>query len=210
MHFKNTMIYKIHQIVRSGGFLLLVGTLFSLSLSAQNGTAKEELPKDENGKYIYYEVVAVNDLDQELLTSRIKQFLSLKKLEGLAQDKDQTTAFGKFIITKTAFVLNHPSGEVRYNFVYEIKDQKYRFWLTNFVFIPYVRDRYANFVPATTKGTALESTVDKINSKAWNEYLDITAVQAKSFAVELKEYLAAKPKVKVQKKDKKVISTREW
>jgi hypothetical protein len=203
-------VNSIHRIVRFGGFLLLMCTLFLSSVFAQKEASKAELEKDENGKFIHYEVVTGNHIQEDSLRLRALEFLKVKNVKGLNVNKDQVFGKGKFIISKTAFVLSHPSGEVVYDFEFGIKDNKYRFWLTNFKFIPYQRDRYANYVPSNSKGIPLETNIDKINSLEWNAYIDATADHAKAFASEFKQYLKQMPKAKSKVKVKPVISTKNW
>jgi hypothetical protein len=213
---KNNNVNSIHQIARFGGFLILGIVLLTCSADAQQSMEssgqnndQSELSRDENGKYIYYEVVEGKVFNGDSLRMRVKAFLQLKKMVGYKADEVRVQAAGKFIISKTAFVLSHPSGEVLYDFEFGIKENKYRFWLTNFVFIPYQRDRYANYVPATVKGAPLEKNVDKINSTEWKSYVDTITQQAKSFAVEFKEFLV-QPGIKIKPLKKPAISLKNW
>lgn len=200
----------IHQTFRSGGFLVLLVLFMPLFSLAQKDKTEDEMAKDERGKYIYYEVVDKGITAVDSLNERAKSFLKVKKLKGINQEQEQLNAQGKFIISKTAFVLAHPSGEVLYHFVFEVKEGKYRFWLTDFVFIPYSRDRYGNFVPSTVKGTALESDPGKLNAGEWASYVSSANKQAAVFAAEFKLYLAANPKAKAAVKPKKAVSTKSW
>jgi hypothetical protein len=203
-------VNSIHQIARFGGFLLLMCTLLLTKVVAQDDSSKVELSKDESGKYIYYEVVSAKQIQEDSLKFKVLEFLKRKNVKGLKINNDQMQGAGKFIISKTAFVLSHPSGEVLYKFEFGVKENKYRFWLTDFIFIPYQRDRYANYVPSNTKGIPLETNIDKINAAQWNAYLDSTAEQAKAFALEFKKYLTQKPKGEIKPKNKLRISTKNW
>lgn len=153
-------------------------------------TQKEEplLSFDERGKYIYYEVVSLKEKTAEELKQRAKAYFKIlvaPKIQLSAQDS-LWTGKGKFIINKTAFVLTRPAGEVRYQLYLDFKDGKYRFWLTDFSFIPYQRDRYGNFVPATPIGTSLEQKPGKLNAAEWESYLKVTAKEAQLFADKFK------------------------
>ena len=210
MLFKFDTSKNIHQIVRSGGFLFIMTVLFCLPVLAQTSTGAELMPLDERGKYIYYEVVEKNTVPADSLQIRAKEFLNAKKLDGVKSNKDQLTASGKFLISKTAFVLTRPSGEVLYNFVFEIKEGKYRFWMTDFAFIAYKRDRYANYVPATVKGIPLEREPGKLNAAEWTSYIAAASKQADLFAKDFKQYLSAGKKIVVQPKAKPSVSTKSW
>ncbi|WP_442590387.1 hypothetical protein ACSBL2_04050 [Pedobacter sp. AW31-3R] len=210
MRFKLNNSYSIRQINRSGGFLFLMTTIFCLSSFAQKTTGTEDLPLDERGKYIRYEVVEKKDIPTDSLRYRAAAFLKVKKLSGITAGNEPLTAGGKFLISKTAFVLTRPSGEVSYHFAFEIKEGKYRFWLTDFEFTPYKRDRYANYVPSTGKKIPLETVPDKWNKAEWESYVTATAKQSAAFADDFKEYLAAEKKIVAQPKAKTSVSTKNW
>lgn len=201
---------QIHQTSRSGGFLFLLLLLVSIHGKAQAPKAGDDLPKDERGKYLYYEIVEKSPAAADSLMTRALAFLQLNKLTGTQQKANGVNASGKLVINKTAFVLSHPSGEVKYNFTFEIKEGKYRFWLTDFIFIPYKRDRYGDFVPSTTKGTALETAPGKLNAGEWASYVEATNKHASAFAAEFKDYLSAVPKIKKPNETPKTISTKSW
>lgn len=201
---------QIHQAQRSGGFLFLISLLISFSSAAQTDKKAEEMPKDENGKFIHYEVVEKSPVSADSLKYRAITFFKKKKLANIEQKVDQVQASGKTVINKTAFVLTHPSGEVRYNFTFEVKEGKYRFWLTDFVFVPYKRDRYGNFVASTTIGTPLENDPGKLNAGEWPSYIDAATAHANSIAAEFKDHLSAIQKIKPISGAKKTISTKSW
>ena len=167
------------------------------------------MARDERGKYIHYEIVEKN-IPADSLKERALGFLTLKKLQAVQSSKEEIRAKGKFIVTKTALMLGHPSGELLYNFLFEAKEGKYRFWLTDFIFIPYKRDRYGIFVPSTPKGTPLEKSPGKLNAGEWASYIDAADKQATVFAAEFKDYLAAVQKIKKTNSTKSVISTKSW
>ena len=171
---------------------------------------EKPLSYDERGKLIYYEVVTDKVFNGETLYANAKTFLTAKKMSPLQLDSGQLTASGKMVISKTAFKVGHPTGEISYNFTFEVKGAKYRFWLTDFVFIPYERDRYANFVPSTAKGTPLETNPGKLNAAEWASYQSATAKQAQLFAMAFKTFLFAPVKEKAKPKDKTTISTKHW
>ncbi|WP_255607258.1 DUF4468 domain-containing protein [Pedobacter polysacchareus] len=154
---------------------------------------EEELPLDDRGKYIYYEVVIRKGKTKEELIQLAKAYFksdSGPKVNLLEKDS-LYTGKGKLIINKTAFVLTRPSGEVRYQLYLDFKEGKYRFWLTDFNFIPYQRDRYGNFVPATSIGLPLERKPGKLNASEWTAYLRATTKEAQEFAAQLKQGMLA-------------------
>jgi hypothetical protein len=189
-------------------FLYLTSFLLFAALACFS--QEKPLSYDERGKLIYYEVVSNKTFNADTLYANAKAFLKRKKLSSIKADKEQLVAVGKMVISKTTFKVGHPSGEVSYNFVFEIKGEKYRFWLTDFIFIPYMRDRYANFVPSTSVGTPLEKDAGKLNAAEWGSYKSATAMQALAFANEFKAFLFVPVKGKVKPEVKSTISTKSW
>lgn len=186
--------------------------LISFSIFSANAQTETTLPVDESGKFIQYEVVNSTS-KPELLQARANDFIK-KKSKTLKLKKTQgdtvLMAAGKFVINKTLLVMSRPSGEVIYNFQVEIKEGKYRFWLTDFKFIPYMRDRYGNFVPSTTVGVPLENNPGKLNAGEWKEYKTQTFKFAKEFAADFKNEMAnATPPATVKPTEKKVVK-KEW
>jgi len=177
-----------------------------------NAQDEKLLPVDEQGKFIYYEVVTLKGTTQDSLKRRAINYFKNQNKDVQFKSAQGDTAFiatGKMIITKTLLVMSHPSGEILYRFQVEVKEGKYRFWLSDFSFIPYQRDRYGNFVASTTIGIPLEREPGKLNAGQWKEYQLQTATYAKGFAVKFKQVMASSnPRVE-SVPEKKVIS-KNW
>ncbi|TDQ07353.1 DUF4468 domain-containing protein [Pedobacter metabolipauper] len=171
------------------------------------------LAVDERGKLIYYEVVDCKGLPKDSLFARADAYFKKagKRFSSEAVVGDSLfESSAKLIIQKTALVMSRPSGEVRYNFYVEVKPEKYRFWFTDFSFIPYQRDRYGNFVPSTTVGTPLESDPGKLNVSEWQSYQKSTAKETGILAAKFKETMANTIPVQLPVKKAEAISTKKW
>ena len=203
--FYNTL--QIRRSFLTGGFVYLVFLLFPVALMAQGDNKPAEMLKDERGKYIYYELIEKSVIPADSLQFRALRFLKARKLALVKQKDGELFASGKMVINKTAFVLTHPSGEVWYDFTFELKDGKYRFWLTDFIFTPYKRDRYGNFVPAAVKGVPLENNPGKLNAGEWGSCIEAVNRHAALFANDLKNYLSA---VAGQKKAAAALQQKSW
>jgi Domain of unknown function (DUF4468) with TBP-like fold len=189
---------------------ILLGILafFSVKLSAQ----QKQFSKNDNGKFIYYQVVDSQLVSKDSLLQRARSFVNLvykKSMKPESITDSSVLAKGTMVIDKTILVAGHPSGEVSYNFVFEVRQNKYRFWLTDMLFIPYQRDRYGNFVPATTIGVPLERTPGKLGAGAWKDILSSTYNKVEKFGNEFKKYLATSSVEKTKKKAE-TISTKKW
>ncbi|RZK21624.1 MAG: DUF4468 domain-containing protein [Pedobacter sp.] len=190
-------------------YLLAIAlSVFITNLSAQ----EKQFSKDENGKFIYYKVVDSQVISKTILLERAKNFVisANKKTMKFENDTDSSVlAKGKMVIDKTILVAGHPSGEVSYEFVFEAREGKYRYWLTNFEYIPYQRDRYGNFVATTTIGTPLEKSADKLNAGSWKDIQASTYAKVSKFGDSFKKFLATDKKNPEPVK-KETVSTKKW
>lgn len=187
--------------------LILLLAFVSLNVVAQ----QKQFPLDDNGKYIYYEVIDAKTTSKDSLILRADSFLSLYKKSINKESATDTSilAKGKMIIDKTILVAGHPSGAVNYKLTFEARDKKYRFWLSDFEYIPYQRDRYGNYVATTKIATPLEKTPGKLNAGEWKDIVEATYAKAAKLGENFKKALATnlteKPKKKVE-----TISTKKW
>lgn len=189
----------------------LAGLCLLLLVSILGMGQDKPMSTDDRGKLIYYEVVVAKDIAKDSLTMRASDFLnrSAKFMTIRSIDTDTLMhATGKMIINKTALVLSRPSGDVHYNFYVETREGKYRFWMTDFKFVPYQRNRYGNFVPTTSKGIPLEHQPGKLNSAEWAGYVKAVTREANVLSTRFKQSMVNKilPVIK----EKPVIPTQEW
>lgn len=191
----------------------LISFLFLFTIGVVQVRAQEEalLPLDEKGKLIYYEVVVLKDQPKDSLQLKaLHYFKRNKNLKSNSSIKDSLlVAEGKMVVDKTLLVMSHPSGEILYRFYVEVKDHKYRFWLSDFNFIPYQRDRYGNFVPSTSIGTPLEKDPGKLNMSQWKEYQQQAATFARALALSFKKEMANTMSVAIPIPVQKVVS-KNW
>ncbi|SDE25956.1 protein of unknown function [Mucilaginibacter pineti] len=194
--------------------IALTCILFAKTVSAQT----DSLAFDENNKYIYYQTVEQAGLNKDTLYTRalyfIKKSVTGNKLKLSKADEVLGTLTGKgsFMITKKTLVLAGVGGEIDYSLRIEVKDAKYRYWFTDFVFIPYQRDRYGMDVPTPGVYIPLENAKRKIDAKDVAAYLDKILQNSRQVGSVLKSYMlkiSSMPKPKADKAIKK-ISTKEW
>jgi Domain of unknown function (DUF4468) with TBP-like fold len=165
---------------------------------------------DEHNKYIFYQVNDVPGIAVDSLYARglifVKSLTPKIKLKTGVKETD-ISGEGKFIIYNSTSVLKHESGEIDYVFNMEFKDQKYRFWLTDFSFTPYERDRYNNYVPKVGIEIPLETAASKLDKKEVETHLDETGAFCKQFGERLKIYLQNAPK---KEENTKKVVTDKW
>ncbi|WP_162996947.1 DUF4468 domain-containing protein [Mucilaginibacter kameinonensis] len=191
----------------------IVGLLFSLGAFAQ----KDSLALDENNKYIYYKTVDQPGAVADTLYDRglyfFKKAYPAKALKLTKADKDGNalTGTGSFLINKKGLVGNSEGGEMAYTLRVEVKDGKYRYWLTDFVYQPYQRNRYGNAEFMHGKDVALEKASEKLSKADFNACLNQVVISSKHVGDNLKAYMLKTSSLeKHDVKKVKRVSTKEW
>jgi hypothetical protein len=183
--------------------LLIVGLAISVIASAQ----KSLLAVDENNKYLYYQVVDMQGFKADSLQKNMVLFIKefYPKEKSLQIANSGSSVKDKFL-TYTALV-KHESGEMAYALNIECKDGKYRYWLNNFVFTPYEKNRYGMFVPVNGVAIPLEKASDKLAKKDVEGYFEQTGAFCKQLGDKLKKYMTEgkTQKPKEEKAVKKVV-----
>jgi hypothetical protein len=173
---------------------------------------KPVLSTDENNKYIYYQVKEMPDTPADTLENRALKFISVnfKKISSLNNNNKAHLVIKSFFkVSEGTAVTKHESGEIAYTLTIESKADKYRYWFTDFVFTPYQRDRYNNYVPTPGITIPLEQAAAKLDKKDFNNCLDQSAEFCKSSGDKLVMAMSAVPVVKQEKKPEK-IKTDKW
>jgi len=189
--------------------VVLLCLLFAKAASAQ----KDSLSFDEHNKYIYYKVVEQPGLTADTFQTRALYFLKInypKNKINQAVEPSTITGSGKFLILTGLSVAKHVAGEVSYTFTIGYKDQKYRYWLTNFVYTPYKTDRYGNSVPEQGVEIPLENGLSKLEKVELNNCLEQSGAYGIQFGNKIKEYMVRVSATKPAENKKKVISTKDW
>lgn len=174
----------------------------------------DSLVIDENNKYIYYQVVtqsasSADSLQARAITFTKKAFVATK-LKFKESEKGTIRATGGVLVSKKSSVAMHEDARIDYAMVIEVKDNKYRYWFTDFVIVPYVRDRFANFVPVSGKDVALENGMSILSKKDLDGYTAKLLANIKDIGNRLKTYMKT-PVAPVKKEVKKTtIPATNW
>ncbi|HEX8019734.1 DUF4468 domain-containing protein [Mucilaginibacter sp.] len=179
---------------------------------------KDSLSFDEHDKYIYYKLVDQPGVNADTLYNRGLYFLTAaypKKTLGLSKsDKENhsLTGVGSYMISKKALVGNSEGGEMHYTLTIEVKDLKYRYWLTDFVYQPYQRNRYGSSEPVAGGEIPLEKASAKLSKSDFSNYLDQVIANSKQVGDRLRAYMLKASSLAKKQEVKKVnkISTKEW
>lgn len=174
---------------------------------------KNLLSFNEQNKYIYYQVVEQPGLNTDTLQTRALYFLKtsypLNKV-AKGETSGNFTGSGKFLISSTLSMLKHVYGEMRYTYFIECKSGKYRYWLTNFIYVPHKTDRYGNSVPEQGIEVSLEDGVTKLDKHDLSLCLDETGSYCKQFGEKLKQAMMKISTFAPKEVKKTVIVTKDW
>lgn len=188
--------------------------LFSVSAFAQ----KDSLALDEHNKYIYYKTAEQPGAVADTLYYRALSFLTKaytkKELKLVKADKGGNALNGAGVIVinkRNFFGGSSEGGELAYTIKIEVKDNKYRYWLTDFVYQPYQRNRYGNSEIMHGKDVALEKASEKLSKADFNACINQVLVSSKQVGDKLKAYMLKASTVEHHDVKKvKRVSTKEW
>jgi hypothetical protein len=190
--------------------IVIVGLLCLLFIRV--AVAQQDLLSfDEHNKYIYYQVENMPGVPADSLKERGLYFVkTLYPKAALGQaSPGGLEGEGKFITYGHISAMKREKGEIAYQLNIEFKDQKYRFWLTGFIFTPYRRDRHGNYTPQQGLDVPLEDALTKFDKKEANDYLDKTGAFCKQWGERLKIYMLKAHEAKKEERPKQVV-TDKW
>ncbi len=194
--------------------LLLAAVCVFLKIASASAQA-DSLVMDENNKYLYYQVVEQRGTSADSLQMRALNFtkkaFAAKKLKFKDNAKEVIHAVGGVMVSKKTLISMHEDARIDYTMTIEVKDGRYRYWFTDFVIVPYQRDRYANFVPVSGKNIPLEKGLSSLAKKDFDSYTDKLLANIKDIGNSLKTYMKTPvaPAVKQEVK-KTVIPATNW
>ncbi|GAB3925834.1 DUF4468 domain-containing protein [Mucilaginibacter myungsuensis] len=181
-------------------------------LSGKIASAQKELVTlDEHNKYIFYKVSETPGLPGDTLYNRLLRGLNQSKRFGkLKMDTkagNNIAIKSSFLIYTSANLAKHEAGEVNYTLNAEVKEGKYRYWLTDFVFYPYERTRYGVYAKKPGVDYTFEQLKAKVGEREFSIYLD----QIAKLGIEIGEqmtFYTADPEKKATEPVK--VDTKKW
>ena len=171
---------------------------------------KPALSLNENNRYIYYEVVNVPAFSADSLTRNAVNFIRAAYLKNETKQITDTLISVKDKFLNYSAVIKHENGEMDYVLNIQCKDGRYRYWITDFVFIPYQRNRYGVFVPTPGIYIPLETAKAKLDKKDVEGYLNQTNTACKLLSDKLKQYMITGLNPKKAEQPVKKVVTDKW
>ncbi len=137
-----------------------------------DGKGQVVLPKDENGKITYLEIIKKDSIPTDTLYKRASNWVNYtypKSKIIVDTTAKRIATRGRFLVYTKAGVLKEIHGAIRYDLNIEVKENRYRYTFTNFVFEYYKQDRYYKYKP-TGKEKPLEDEKFPAWQSAWEKH----------------------------------------
>jgi hypothetical protein len=165
-------------------------------------------PVNQPEKYIFYEIVDVDSMAAGMLYHNAAKWLRQNSTTLHVADSlgGVLNASNEFSVFKESGVLKKISGKVTYNMVIEVKDNRYRYHFSDFVFHYYGPDRYHAMGP-TGKKKKLEDPKAAGWQKLWDAHRTKTTEKIQQdiavLKVKIKERQVQQPSTPEPKKEVK-------
>jgi hypothetical protein len=152
------------------------GIVMSIFLLVFGGVSAQYLPVNESGKCEVAEVVLAEGFSKSILYSnQLRWFKVLAasdlKLSSIQYDsiEGKTAGNAEFLVYSQSGILRKVAGAIRYHVSVEVKDGKYRYAFSDFIFDYYKQDRNYHMVK-TGKTKPLEETEAGGWQKLWTQH----------------------------------------
>ena len=177
--------------------LIMLAWLIIFCSSLSGYTQSSGLPV-QNGVITFQEVVELPGYDNELLFSNAIDFLGEVKIVNQKKKENNITQDLQILTIETigGFLIYHlksPAGEVRYKMLVEIREEKYRYTVTDFIFYAYSRNRYGKFERQKWISRHLEDPKYDGHLKQWAKTKEKTAERMAAMLSDLKLSMAQNP-----------------
>ncbi|MGK7395414.1 MAG: hypothetical protein ACNS62_12635 [Candidatus Cyclobacteriaceae bacterium M3_2C_046] len=147
------------------------------------------LPLNQDKKVEFYDVIDFAGTQTEIYDKVlyvVKNIDRCQIIDSVRGEVSSVDASCEFPLYKTKFTKSL-DGQMEYKFKVEVKDNRYRYFLNDFVFQPYKRDRYGRYQAVKGQAKPLEEQDYKGNQNKWENYKDLTEEYMMALAGYLKE-----------------------
>ena len=166
----------------------------------------------ETEKVEFSDVVLADSLAKQLLYQNAMKWIGLlkyneEKFELKLKDSIDGKLYGQstFFVYSQTGILKKISGTITYQLSIEVKDKKYRYQFSDYVFAYYKQDRYYNMVP-TGKTKSLQELNASGWQKLWTSHRSYTMNKMQANIKQLELKMAEDPK----KTEKTIAKKVEW
>jgi len=202
----------IRQNVSNAPTLYLMKTFFLIAILGLSIHANCNGQSATTSVMDFSNVVVADSLSKEFLFRNAQRWVNTIKDEKIVLSQNDSI-LGKIegessylVYTQQAGILKKLSGRVSYKISIEVKDKKYRYHFSDFVFHYYKQDRYYNMVE-TGKVKSLNEQSASGWQKLWDYHRTITQNKLKEYCKQLEIKMVEKPEVPSEKVTAKKV---EW
>jgi hypothetical protein len=168
------------------------------------------LPKGEDGKITYEEIVKADSIPQAVLYKNAKEWtyrIYTQTEKSIRCDTNSISVKGHYLVYTRGGVSKEIHGAIRYNLTIEIKGSKYRYKFSDFVFEYYKQNRNYQYLP-TGKEKPLEDENFPAWEKAWENHKKETNEKITHIISTLKTDMRKKDKIGQNKAN--MVKKEEW
>jgi hypothetical protein len=213
-------------------YLIITVLLFCTSVKAQwyvfkfkkTAAQKEgaiKFQKDQDGKIIFYEVVTVDSVPRDTLWKNARVWIRSILNDKSDKVTDEQYLYGtldaktSFMVYTSSIISKTPHGRIFYDVNLEVRDKKYRYTFSNFIFQPYKQDRKdLKYYPIPKNFKPLEDERYGGYQQAWDEHRYEVKRRVESQIAYLKREIVKKNMPKSTHIDstyiKPVIKSKDW
>jgi hypothetical protein len=171
------------------------------------------LPTDENGKVAYIEVVKTDSVGKEVLYENARRWLQANNFQMQFSPEDSIAgkwvARQSFPVYARGYISKKIHGKINYTLTVAVKDNRYRYEFSNFVFDYYKESRNYQMVP-TGKQKALEEPQASGWQSLWEQHKKITQSTVNNMVNSLKGAMIEVPKPKTETVLSKKSTSQDW
>jgi hypothetical protein len=172
--------------------------------------AQDNLPRDENGKIVFEEIIKLDSMPASLLLKNAKAWIQksyVQSEKSIKCDSNSVSAKGLFLVYTKGGISKEIHGAIRYNVTIQVKNNKYQYRFSDFVFEYYKINRNYQYVP-TGQEKPLE--VEKFTGwdPAWQNHKKETNNRILNHIQSLKSEMAKRSKIEQKKEN--IGKKEEW
>jgi hypothetical protein len=161
--------------------------------------SQTQFPLDDQKKIAFTEVVKADSLSDKILYTNAKTWLVANGYQITSSPEDslagKLTATTELPVYARGYLFKKIHGKIAYTATIEVKENKYRYNFTQFVFKYHKEDRNYKMVP-TSKTKPLEEDKASGWQGLWESHLKYTYTAVSNNIATLKTAMLTKPEVK--------------
>lgn len=159
--------------------------------------AQMPLPVNEEGKIFFSEVVKADSIKKDSLFANASRWLDKMQFNEKVVDSvsNKVSSVQELLVYDKGYLFKRLHGKITFSATIEVKDNKYKYTFTDFVYHYYKEDRYHKMVPTGQK-KPLEDKKAPGWQALWQEHKTTTLHSITNYVNDLKTAIIMVPEVK--------------